>query len=167
MFAPQLNQSFTQACYPIDNHAHILSEIYQTNAALACYCSAANWALSQAAKKFASQQHGEVLRYQGAVNNDLASNIDSIFQTSTHGNLITNHVMLMLDMFVTLFEPKEIGLRIISCDHAHSPAFHQNQMIVRMPLVARASNGSPIKMPSFYPCKPQIHVIVLSNQTPQ
>ncbi|MDP5214691.1 DUF1826 domain-containing protein [Pseudoalteromonas tunicata] len=132
MFAPQLNQSFTQACYPIDNHAHILSEIYQTNAALACYCSAANWALSQAAKKFASQQHGEVLRYQGAVNNDLASNIDSIFQTSTHGNLITNHVMLMLDMFVTLFEPKEIGLRIISCDHAHSPAFHQNQMIVRM-----------------------------------
>ncbi|MBE0365554.1 hypothetical protein PULV_b0149 [Pseudoalteromonas ulvae UL12] len=132
MFSPQLTSATHQACYPIDNNAHILSEIYQSNAALACYCCPANWALSQAAKKVATAQTGEILRYQGKVDNDLAKQIDELFQTSTHGNLITNHVMLMLDMFNTLFEPKEIGLRILSCDHAHSPAFHQNQMIVRM-----------------------------------
>ena len=132
MIARHSTHKTSTTIYPISDSANILSEIYQVNASLACYCSPANWALSQAAKKFASQKHGEILRYQGAVNNDLSEHISAIFQTSTHGNLITNHAMLMLDMFVTLFEPKEIGIRILSCDHAHSPAFHQNQMSARM-----------------------------------
>ena len=132
MIAPQQHQGVAQACYPIGHDAHILSDIYQTNAALACYCSPADWALSNAAKKVANQHSGELLRYQGSINNELATQVSAVFDAATHGNLITNHTMLMLDMFATLFEPKEIGLRILSCDHAHSPAFHQNQMIVRM-----------------------------------
>ncbi|KAF7773900.1 hypothetical protein PCIT_a0243 [Pseudoalteromonas citrea] len=118
--------------YVIDDKASVLGEIYKVDTSLACYCQPAPWALSRAAHSFAKQQDGEVLKYQGKIDPELTTILKDIFCHRSHGNLIVNHIELMLTMFDALFEPKEIGLRVISCIEAHSPAFHENKMIARM-----------------------------------
>jgi hypothetical protein len=58
--------------------------------------------------------------------------LKNAFCHRSHGNLIAEHVELMLTLFNALFEPKEVGLRVLCCKEAHSPAFHENKMITRM-----------------------------------
>ena len=118
--------------YLIDDTANVLGEIYKDDTSLVCYCQRAPWALSRAAHSFAKNQDGEVLKYQGKIDPELTTILKDIFFHSAHGNLVVNHIELMLTMFYALFEPKEIGLRVISCKEAHSPAFHENKMVARM-----------------------------------
>ncbi|NNG41517.1 DUF1826 domain-containing protein [Pseudoalteromonas sp. NEC-BIFX-2020_002] len=118
--------------YSIDTQANVLSQIYNLNTVLACYCCKSSWALSTAAKKYAQHSQGELIRYQGGINPKLYTEVEQLFNKAAHGDLISAHIKQMLSMFEVLFEPKEIGIRVISCDHAISPAFHKNTMITRM-----------------------------------
>ena len=120
------------AVYLISQEANILGEIYQPNIALSCFCSPASWALSNAARLFCAKQQGELLRFQGAIDEALFSEVDTLFKDAPHGDLIINHILLMLDMFDALFEPGRIGIRILSCDYPRSPLFHHNKTVVRM-----------------------------------
>ena len=118
--------------YSIAQDAQVLGNIYDHNHALSCFCNPANWALSRAAKSIANKTPGELLRFQGEIGTELQQLIQETFSSMPHADMITDYVEMMLDMFELLFEPKEIGIRILSSDHSHSPAFHQNRMIARM-----------------------------------
>lgn len=132
MTVTQPRSPATSSQYSISENANVLSQIYQPNTSLACFCQKASWALSQAAKKYASHSQGELLRFQGKISNELKNDIDQLCEHQTHGNLLSDHIKLMVDMFDTLFEPNEVGIRILSCHHQHSPAFHQSKMLCRM-----------------------------------
>ena len=90
----------------------ILSTIYNPNVSLACYCNPANWALSNASKQFSKKQSGNSLQLQGAFDDKMIKAVSNFFSGTSHASLIEKHISLMLDMFISLFEPKEIGLRI-------------------------------------------------------
>lgn len=116
----------------INNHATVLSQIYDADTAISCYCNPCGWALSNAAQLFAKQNLGDVLRYQGSIDDDLYNNIEQLLRGAPHASLIFDHIKTMLEMFEALLEPEEIGLRILACDYARSPNFHQPHTVVRM-----------------------------------
>ncbi|MBQ4845939.1 DUF1826 domain-containing protein [Pseudoalteromonas sp. MMG005] len=118
--------------YIIDSNASVLPHIYNSETSLVCYCQPASWALSRAAQSFVTRHPDDRFTYQGEISPKLIQQLSSKFTPSPHGNLILGHIELMLEMFNTLLQPEEIGLRVIACQHAHSPAFHENRMIARM-----------------------------------
>lgn len=118
--------------YIISSKVHTLSDIYNTKTSLVCYCQPASWALSKAAHSYANRHTGEVVKYQGEINTQLIQKIEQTFSNTPHGSLISEHITLMLDIFGSLFEPSNIGIRVLSCQSPHSPAFHENSIIARM-----------------------------------
>ena len=125
----ELNQ--TASCQ-ISASADVLSNIYNKEVTLTCFSKKSSWAISHAAQLFAKQNLGTVIQYQGEINKDLFEEILFKLEGSTHASLLAQHIELMLEMFEVLFEPKEIGLRLIACDTSLSPHFHQPQNLVRM-----------------------------------
>ena len=115
-----------------DNSAHVLSNIYHQDVALTCFSNKASWATSQAAKLFSRENIGTLIHYQGPIDQSLMVKIAEKFDGKTHASLLLGHIELMLDMFSTLFEPEEIGIRILACNEARSPDFHRPKNIVRM-----------------------------------
>ncbi|KZN36696.1 hypothetical protein N474_17355 [Pseudoalteromonas luteoviolacea CPMOR-2] len=118
--------------YLIDDVAGVFSNIYDSNTSLTCYCSPSSWAATQAAQSYVKKAHEEGFQYQGSISEELLKEIEAIFKDTSHGDLLYNHVALMVEMFQALFEPKEIGLRILPCMHSLSPAFHEQKGIVKM-----------------------------------
>ena len=118
--------------YRISHDANVLGDIYSESVSLSCFCCPESWALSNAARAFSSKHHGDIIRFQGPIDSALFEQIENLFKTQTHGDLVKNHIVLMLNMFHSLFEPNEVGFRVQSCDYAKSPAFHVNKMIARM-----------------------------------
>ena len=112
--------------------ANVLSNIYNKEVTLTCFSNKSSWAVTHAAQLFAKQNLGTVMQYQGEINQDLFDEIQFKLDGSTHASLLVQHIELMLEMFEVLFEPKEIGLRLIACDTSLSPHFHQPQNLVRM-----------------------------------
>ncbi|MDK1288028.1 DUF1826 domain-containing protein [Pseudoalteromonas umbrosa] len=122
----------TSTKYLIDDSASILSKIYEPDTALTCFCSPANWAKSNAAIHYVKKASDNFFQYQGVIENELFEQVKSLFSSTTHGDLLFEHIELMLLMFQELFEPKEIGLRILPCTYSLSPAFHFQNGIVKM-----------------------------------
>ncbi|ESP93443.1 DUF1826 domain-containing protein [Pseudoalteromonas luteoviolacea] len=118
--------------YLIDESASVLSEIYDPNTALACYCTPSTWAKSRAAVHYVKKSPDHPFQYQGEISEELSEQVKNLFVDTAHGDLLIEHIELMLRMFDALLEPKEIGLRILPCTYAMSPAFHSQNGIVRM-----------------------------------
>lgn len=118
--------------YLIEDSASVLSKIYETDTALTCFCCPSSWAKSNAAIHYVKKAQDSHFQYQGAIDRELFDRIRAMFSSTTHGDLLFEHIELMLAMFEELFEPKEIGLRILPSHYSISPAFHFQNGIVKM-----------------------------------
>ncbi|KZN64424.1 DUF1826 domain-containing protein [Pseudoalteromonas luteoviolacea] len=118
--------------YLIDDVAGVLSNIYDLDTSLACYCSPSSWAMTQAAQSYVKKASYEGFQYQGAISEELLKEVELLFKNTTHGDLIYQHISLMCEMFQALLEPKEIGLRVLPCTQGLSPAFHEQKGVVKM-----------------------------------
>ncbi|MCF2855868.1 DUF1826 domain-containing protein [Pseudoalteromonas sp. SMS1] len=118
--------------YLIDDVAGVFSNIYDPYTALTCYCAPSSWATTQAAQSYVKKANEAGFQYQGPINEALLEEVERLFKSTSHGDLLYQHVALMLDMFQALVEPNEIGLRVLPCFYSLSPAFHEQKGILKM-----------------------------------
>ncbi|OCQ18315.1 hypothetical protein A7985_24205 [Pseudoalteromonas luteoviolacea] len=130
--SPTATEAVNGPKYLIDEVAGVLSNIYDKDTSLVCYCAPSSWATTKAAQSYVKKANHEGFQYQGAINEELLSEIELLFKNMAHGDLIFQHVTLMCEMFEALLEPKEIGLRILPCIQGLSPAFHEQNGVVKM-----------------------------------
>ena len=115
----------------IGDHASVLTDIYQEEVNLAIWKNE----LSHEIKKNVENIVQELVQLNVMLTSTPSQVVKHLVEFTpdlTKSNAFCEHIALLVDMFCTLFELKQVGLRLMIIDKAMCPKFHVDRVPCRL-----------------------------------